>query len=301
MVTSLNSGLSGSKVLRLKLTDTGGAPIVDAVAKLGSLEVIRNESRRFETYVSRLEPIATPRHLFTLQFGAKANAGIFYGLAGSEDTAFVIATHPEAFCKEAIKSLASATRRWSDGVYQTRLTIREVRQRILADQALDRILIEFPIPWVQEFEAREIQTKWCCIHGDLHGCNVLVATDGTSVLIDYGAVGNGPASLDPVTLELSLFFHPQGPFHPEGQLAGCSWPSEQQVINWGNPDQYLAECPAQHFLKECRDWAKTIAAGNREIAASAYSYLIRQLKYPDTDKNLALSLLNSVKTFFDGT
>jgi hypothetical protein len=122
---------------------------------------------------------------------------------------------------------------------------------------------------------------------------VLVAADATSVLIDYGTVGIGPASLDPVTLELSLFFHPQGPFHPEGQLAGCGWPLEQQIINWGNPDQYLAECPAQHFIKECRDWARTIAAGNREIAAAAYSYLMRQLKYPDTDKSLALSLLNS--------
>jgi hypothetical protein len=48
-------------------------------------------------------------------------------------------------------------------------------------------------------------------------------------------------------------------------------------------------------------WARRIAAGNREIAACAYSYLVRQLKYPDTDKPLALSLLVDVKAFFDAT
>jgi Ser/Thr protein kinase RdoA (MazF antagonist) len=82
------------------------------------------------------------------------------------------------------------------------ISIRDVRQRILSDDALDRILEEFSLPWVREFEQKSIQTKWCCIHGDLHGCNVLVKTDGLSIIIDYGDVEPGPASLDPVTLEL---------------------------------------------------------------------------------------------------
>jgi hypothetical protein len=84
-------------------------------------------------------------------------------------------------------------------------------------------------------------------------------------------------------------------------LAGCGWPSEEHVTNWGNLDHYLDGCPASHFIRECRGWAHIIAAGKREIAASAYSYLIRQLKYSDTDKEVALALLNSVKAFFDNT
>ena len=38
-----------------------------------------------------------------------------------------------------------------------------------------------------------------------------------------------------------------------------------------------------------------------EIAATAYSYLIRQLKYDDTNKELALALLSGVRAFYDAT
>jgi hypothetical protein len=301
VVTPLSPGLSGTKVVRLKLTDNGGAPIGDAVAKLGSLEDIRNETWRFENHVNRLEPIATPRHLSTLEFGAKDKAAIFFGLVGREHNAFDIATHSEDFCAAAIQSLMSATRRWSDGVPETRLTIREGRQHLLHDDALDRILTEFSIPWARQFESLPIQTRWCCIHGDLHGCNIPIAPDGTSILIDYANVDNGPASLDPVSLELSLLFHPQGLFHPEGRLGGCGWPLDQNLNNCGNIDHYVLGCPAECFIRGRRKWAKQVAAGKREIAACAYSYLIRQLKYSDTDKTWALMLINSVKTFFDGT
>jgi len=48
-------------------------------------------------------------------------------------------------------------------------------------------------------------------------------------------------------------------------------------------------------VKACRAWAHEVAAGGREVLASAYAYLVRQLKYPDTDKLLAQRLLESVK------
>ena len=49
------------------------------------------------------------------------------------------------------------------------------------------------------------------------------------------------------------------------------------------------------FVRDCRAWAYDAAGSGREVLASAYSYLIRQLKYSDTDKELALRLLESVK------
>jgi hypothetical protein len=48
------------------------------------------------------------------------------------------------------------------------------------------------------------------------------------VIIDYGEVGEGTASLDPVTLELSLLFHPKGPLRPSGAAFGA-WPTEAQA------------------------------------------------------------------------
>lgn len=130
-------------------------------------------------------------------------------------------------------------------------------------------------------------------HGDLHGCNILVAATGKTNLVDYGEVGDGPASLDPVTLELSLLFHPNAPG------AAGPWPTAEQATAWGDLAAYLHGCPFSQFVRECRAWALRVAAGKREVAASAYSYLVRQLNYRDTNKERALALLDGVRSFYD--
>jgi hypothetical protein len=133
------------------------------------------------------------------------------------------------------------------------------------------------------------------IHGDLHGSNVLVSDEGSVTVIDYGDVGDGPASLDAVTLELSVLFHPQSP------LGSSGWPSTEQARQWGNIDEYVLGCPAVRFVSECRRWASRVAAGNREISASGYAYLIRQLKYTDTRKELIFALFDGVRSFYNST
>jgi hypothetical protein len=54
-------------------------------------------------------------------------------------------------------------------------------------------------------------------------------------------------------------------------------------------------------VRDCRAWAHEVAASGREVLASAYAYLVRQLKYPDTNKVLAQRLLQSVKKAFYAT
>lgn len=294
-VSRVGGGLSSAKVVRLRVTDDTGARLYDAVGKLGSLEDVRDEADRFDNLVSRLDPAATPRKLATLVFGAGALAGVFYGLAaGYELSAFDMASFQDGRSAAAVRSVEAATRRWTEGVGETRRTVREVRQRVLSDENLTSILAAYPLDWPVGFEANQIQTRWCCIHGDLHGSNVLISSSGSAVLIDYGDVGDGPASLDAVTLELSLLFHPQA-------VDLGSWPTLEQARQWNSLDQYLAGCPAAEFIRECRAWAVRVSAGQREIAAAAYAYLIRQLRYEDTKKELVLALLNGVKACYDAT
>jgi CheY-like chemotaxis protein len=301
VVSPLGGGLSGAKVLRLRVTDPQGATIYDAVAKLGSSPVVSDEGNRFERLVARLEARATPRKLVTLEAGAGALAGVFYSLAaGFDETAFQAAGGEIAHATAAVSSVEGVTKRWSDGINESRRSVREVRRRLLCDAALERLLLQFDLAWTAEFESRQIQTRWCCTHGDLHGENVLVARDGSAVIIDYGDVGEGTASLDPVTLELSLLFHPTGPLRPLCVGFGA-WPTEAQAVVWGDMDRYVAGCPAEAFVRECRAWALRSAAGRREIAATAYSYLVRQLKYNDSNKDLALALLSGIRAFYDAT
>ncbi len=292
-VSELGGGLSGARVIRLRVTDHQGVLVHDAVAKLSTPADIQREGGCYDAHLTRLAPAATPRMLATLKYGAHKLAGIFFGLAeGSDASAFDIAGSSPERAEAIIRSVETAMAPWVNGVPETRTTIRRIRQRLLNDQYLDQVRDSFDLDWIQNFEHREIQTRWACSHGDLHGKNIIVSPAGTE-LIDYGDVGDGPASLDPITLELSLLFHPDAP-DKDGP-----WPSALQANAWGDLEVYLDRCPFPDFVRECRAWALRVTAGNREVAASAYSYLVRQLKYEDTDKDLALALLDGVRSFYD--
>ena len=294
VVSSLGGGLSGARVIRLRVTDSQGVQVYDAVAKLAGLAEVRTEGQCYENFMARLAPAATPRKLATLEFGAHKLAGVFFGLAdGFEKSAFDFARDDPDRTSIMIGNVEAATARWVAEVPETRRTIRDFRQRVLSDVSLEGIRATYGLDWIPGFEGREIQSRWACVHGDLHGCNILVSGDGTIVLIDYGDVGEGPASLDPVTLELSLLFHPVA-----AGTAG-EWPTVDQANSWGDLDAYLVDCPFPKFVRECRQWALRVGAGNRDVAASAYSYLVRQLKYEETDKNLALALLEGVRSFYN--
>ena len=293
VASGLGGGLSGARVIRLRVTDSQGVQVHDAVAKLSTLEDVRQEGDRYDNHVTRLAPVATPRKLATLEFGGHKLAGVFFGLAeGFDKSAFDIASNAPEQSESVIRNVEAAMARWIEEVPETRRSIEQIRQRVLSDESLKEVRNRFGLDWIPEFENRDIQARWGCSHGDLHGCNVLVSPEGVA-LIDYGDVCDGPASLDPVTLELSLLFHPDAPESAD------AWPSAEQLMGWGDLDTFLEGCSFAQFVRECRDWAQRAGAGAREVAASAYSYLVRQLKYGDTDKERALALLDGVRTFYD--
>ena len=292
--SSLGRGLSDARVIRLRVTDSQGVQIYNAVAKLAGLKEVRKEAYCYDHYMSRLDPALTPRNLATLEFGAHNLAGIFFGLAEEfGESAFDVSLHEPKRTGGMIRNIEIGTARWVAEVPEARRSIREVRQRLLSDESFEEVRQLFGLEWAPEFERREIQTRWACIHGDLNGCNVLVSVEQKIVLIDYSDVGEGPASLDPVTLELSSLFH------PDSAVSAGAWPTADQAGAWGNLDKYLCGCPFPEFVGECRMWAIRIAAGKRDIAAAAYSYLVRQLKYEDTNKELCVALLGGVRRFYD--
>jgi hypothetical protein len=230
--------------------------------------------------------------LDVLEHGAKKTSGVFYSLAeGFELNAFdldVLNQSP----RNLIKQIEHFLSRWATNV-ESRRQVAEIRRRLMDDAAHQKFIQD--IPWADTFESNVIQVKWGCAHGDLHGLNILVSNTGVPTLIDYGDVGDGPSSIDPVTLELCLFFHPQGPLKTD------KWPTTAQAQKWGDLDFYLTGCPYPEFVTACREWALRVAAGEREVAAVAYSYLVRQLKYPGVDKERVLALIDGVKALYEQT
>jgi CheY-like chemotaxis protein len=289
----LSGGLSRSRVFRLIISGESGAIRDFAVGKVGHLREVEQEADLYDRHISRLEPGATPRRLETIRYGARDLAGVFYGLAeGYDRTLFEAVIAKDAQLASATEAVSRFGSRWRDGVPWAKMDIGSIRRRLLSDSSVRNIFLQYNLTWADEFEARSVSVKWCCIHGDLHGANVLVDSRCTPVLIDYGDVGEGPASLDPICAELSCSFHTDGAF------VGSDWPSLVQARKWGSIDEYVVGCPNADYVRLCRGWANAVSAGPREIAASAYSYLLRQLKYEDTDKKLVLALLSGVYDFF---
>lgn len=292
-VSRITEGLSDTDVFALSVFDESGARVIKAVAKIGSHKIIGEEVQNHNDYILRLDPDATPRHIETVEFGAKDIAGVFYSLAeGFDDNFFRLAA--ERNVSDALKkSIPELTERWKEGVGERRLPIAQIRRAILSDQEADSLAETYNIDWKNEFERRIVQVKWCCTHGDFHGGNLLVNRRlQKSTMIDFGEVAIGPSSLDPITLEFSSLFHPGGP-----DLAG--WPTSEQARRWFDFDFYLKGCPIPEAVTFCRCWANNEAVGPREIAATAYAYFFMQLKHEGTNKELAIALLEGARIFLE--
>lgn len=295
-VRPVGGGLSDAKVLRLTIQNAQGGTIQNCVCKIGTISSIRDESSRYHDYTVRLTPSATPRHLVTLEFGGKDKAAVAYQLAQGHDYdffQFIKLNDPQI--KIAFSKLKLGLSGWFGAATQGMRSVRDLRCRLLSDDAKNLVLERRSLDWAERFECLEMPVKWGHVHGDLHGGNVLLSAEGDPAIIDYGDVGEGPMSLDAIALEFSLFFHPGGP------CKTGEWPTAEQAEHWYDLEQYLVSCPYPEFIRQCRQWSTEMAAGSKERAAVAYAYLLRQLKYQDTDADLALRLLSGAKNLYDST
>lgn len=295
-VWELKGGLSGSRVVRIRISSAAGGVIQNAVGKLGPIGSIRDEYRRYADHVGQLPPATTPRLLISLQFGGRESGGVFYGLAeGSDSDVFVALGVADMHAAPSVPLIRDGLSPWIAAASQSSRAIRSVRQRCLDDAKHQELSAEFDLDWAGEFERRQVPVRWGCVHGDLHGANVLLQATGAPSIIDYGDIADGPLCLDPITLEFSVFFHPQG------CLVDSVWPSVEQAENWSDLERYLDGCPCPEFVRACRAWTSGVAAGARDVAATSYAYFVRQLKYPATNKARALAFMSGSKRLFDST
>jgi len=292
-VNAIGDGLSSATVYRLLIRGDRGNITDRVVCKLGSYQGMAEEAKRYDKFVYRLPPEATPRKFALLSAGAKQDGGVFYTLAdGYEDTVFSV-LFDNVRIESIVNQLQKITSVWPQSPEAK--TVADIRRLTLSDAGFEKVRPTMGMDWIEGIERFRVQTRWTCCHGDLHGLNVLVDQKNNPVLIDFGDMADGPACRDPVTLELSALFHKNGP------LKGKGWPNAATALNWAELDLYLEDCPAPNFVKACREWAESQAQGSRDIPAMAYAFLLRQFKYDDTDKELARNLLLGIKAAFDQT
>lgn len=293
-VYKIGGGLSGAHVFRVAVWDENGAPLLNAVLKVGTREMVQTECRNYDRHAQRLNERATPRLLEDIRFGAGPIYSVSYRLAETyTKTMFEVALEDPERAADIVHSADVLLAPWREGVHETRRSIRDVRRRMLTDEKAARVASKFGLRWITAFEARPVQVRWCCVHGDFHGGNMLIDDEGAPIFIDYGDVGEGPASLDWVMLELSVLFH------PDGCARAGEWPTLEDCTNWSDIETFSSTGSLAPYLRACRSAAHRAGAGPREVAACAYAYVLRQLTYEDTDKERALAIINGVKRFIE--
>lgn len=292
-VRSLSGGLSGVPVLRCIVQSNTGVATDLAVAKVGSVYDIEDDERRYHQYVKRLREGAFPVFSEALKYGSKYCCGIFYGLAESHTrSAFDIAFDDPGKAQTLIDALRQIYGRWASAGEKT-LTVADIRRHSIVDAELAKLEAKIGVVSDANLESFPVQTRECVRHGDLHGLNLLVDGNASPILIDFGEVREAAAALDPVTLELSTICHPKARVRSQG------WPTLEQASKWSDIDVFTENSPCRDFVRACRNWTVADAAGQREILATAYGYLLRQLKYDRAefpgDADLILAILNGVK------
>jgi CheY-like chemotaxis protein len=292
-VSLLGGGLSDAKTVRLEVQDQNAAVKSIAVAKLGPINALLDEEMRYHHCIAPGLGVGGFAHLIKFVRAGAANiGGIFYGFAKDYKQTLVelLAVSP-AKAAATIAELRRLETTWQFNATNRTMTIAEIRRGLIPDEAFVPLTNQLGFDY-HTFEQSQIRMKWCCQHRDLHGINVLVQDGDTPLLIDYGEVEQAPACLDPLVLELSLLFHP-GCKHVRG-----TWPTNEQALRWRDLAAYLTGSPLEPFVRACREWAFTVEPLDKAVYATAYSYAVRQLKFPDTDHALAVAIAKAAHTAF---
>lgn len=297
-VEPIGGGLSNTVTLRVRVTDAHGGHCASAFAKIGKLGLLAEEHQRYSAFI----PASLPGWAYAplaerIESGAGDVGGLFYTLGEGDASSLlsVILATPDRGAA-LVRQLEELFTPWHRGAANSWTTVREVR-RAFVDDVRARTLVGGLLEdeeW-ESFEDRKLIVRQCTQHGDLHGENVLVSSAGDLMVIDYGDVKRANACVDMVVLELSLLFH------PSSARARWEWPTLEQAQSWNEVAAYSLGSPVAPVIEACRSSAHRLAAGPREVFATAYGYALRQLKYDDTPKELARAILRAAKSGFEAT
>lgn len=291
-VTKIGGGLSSAKVYLVHVTNETGAIVHSAIAKCGPMKDISEDAENYDSKINRLRPEVTPRKLQHIEFSAMSNSGVFYGLATGYDRSFFKSVEEGVITSTIRQCVSGMLDRWHDTSSEQRISIKTIRQNLVSDETSELLKERYGLDWANKFEDNKVQANIGCFHRDLHGENILIdIASNRATLIDYGDVSEGPITIDPITLECSFLFHPA--------TTKYGWPTKTDIENWENLNKYIENCPIAEDIRFCREWAKNIGTGSRELAACLYSYSLKQLKYTDTNKEIALNLLQASRRIYN--
>lgn len=292
-VRALGGGLSGGRTLHVIVSD-GQHERASVFLKIDVARRCASERQRYNDFVAgKLSHDAFPYLAYFLDHLLGTKGCLVYKFADDWDGSLFSHLSRGTDEEESVLMVRALTARWEGMTERRRSTLGQLREAAIAKEDMEAVIrAHHSEPGsltsrIADAEAQVVDLICYPQHGDLHGENVLCTPGGRPTLIDCGDIGSHLAGLDPVTLELSLVFH------PESFLRAGEWPSLEAARSWLDIDAYVADCPHSDFVRGCRSWALDVA-GESGLRAVAFLYLARQLKYADTPKPTLLALMRGV-------
>lgn len=267
-----SGGLSGSRVMRLEISDQDDNARMTLAVKIGEVHKIEREFYNYKTEAFRLHNDHFPHLLDSIKTSLYGYEAIAYSLlAGYDNTLLDLLIENESNAAAFIDTLKGMLAPWENTQSTVDSNVASLRREIIDDnlfKELAQILPEFDL---EQFEQSELRLKCFTQHGDLHPGNILLPDQTRGTLIDFGEVRTTTAALDPVTLELSLLFHPDA----RGLSSSMSPAS---LSSWDNLENYAPQTPYPEFVSRVREWSHE-RCSSKQVYATAYAYTLKQLKY----------------------
>lgn len=279
-VEPLTGGQSGIPVLKLQLERPDGSSGGSAVARVAEVAAVEEERRRFQQRVSGVLPMGSYAEVTgDVHDGAGNLGGVFYQLAENYRALFDVVVANSEQAAAAVARLHEIEGPWRERAPALDVPVRDVRRLLISDDRWAGAMHHCGLDAAMStaLEMVQVPIRRATAHGDLHGDNVLVAAE--AALIDFASVADAPTPLDPVSLELSLLFHPHAP-----NWSG-NWPTESQLENWTDFDAYVVDCPFESFVRACREWSASVRRGNIDVDACVYAYTAAQARFDTSDES----------------
>ena len=285
-VSLLSGGLSDAKVVKATALDSSYKPQALCAGKLGDRGIISSELQAYEKHVKKLGIGACPALFCSIEDGVGLNGAIFYTLTDDDTLSLFDRLAKDASIgPRVVKNVRDALGRWSEAATAGLVTVREIRSRLIADEDFESVTTKIDLSDVIGIEAIQLQSSMSCIHGDLHCGNILVKGNADTVVIDFGDAGPGYTCLDPISLELSLIFH------PDAKKLGLRDGLIGNLETWPDIELYSVADKLKPTVIACREWAHDVGGGDRSVLAAAYAYALRQLKYDTVDSDITVRFL----------
>lgn len=284
----LQGGLSQGRTYIVSVFGAEGGKRAETVAKIDGREKIADERLRFETFVTPLLVSGSfPSFVYGVEVGTATSAALlFRQVHPISGNLFELLKNDETDAIRVLRKIVDIQEPWIRTPLERRITVGQIRESFVQD-----------VSWISEkldgldfrkYERKSVDVNLGIQHGDLHLGNILVGPNVDPYLIDFARTSDQMSmTVDPITLELSLLFHPGGT-----EICG-GWPTPETAQNWEDLDSYLKGCPFPNYIKEARQLSIGRARSKDEYLAVCYAYCVRQLRY-EVNKELATLIIKSI-------